>query len=175
MSSSERIYDCFVIMPFVTTIHGKDENKVQISGEEWDYIFLKWITPAVESYPNRRFKCRRSADTPGNFVKGIIQDLHKSPLVIADLTGQRPNVFYELGVRHALQIGTVMITQDFNAVPSDLNSYYCFEYKYSAKGFEQPELFRKFEKALHEKIAHLDSSEHTPDSPVSDFLDLQLF
>jgi hypothetical protein len=127
---------------------------------------------AVESYKSGAIVCKRSPATPGNFVKGIVEDLDSSDLVIADLTGSKPNVFYELGVRHALCIGTIIITQDLKALPADLTNYYVFQYDYSEKTHQYDEFFTKFEKAMHEKLRAWDDAENPSDSPVSDFLGL---
>src|SRR6266481_3601010 len=101
-SGIERIFQCFVIMPFSDTHHGTPPNDRKISAAQWTYIYEEWIKRAVESYPSSKWRCKRSPAQPGNFVKGIVQDLSTADLVIADLTGQRPNVYYELGIRHAL-------------------------------------------------------------------------
>ena len=102
---------CFVIMPFSETTFGQGSQKRKITKRQWDHIFSKWIQKAVESYRPTRYLCKRSPASPGNFVKGIISDLGNAELVIADLTGGKPNVYYELGIRHTLRTGTIITTQ----------------------------------------------------------------
>jgi hypothetical protein len=93
--------------------------------------------------------------------------------VIADITGNKANVFYELGIRHALKTGTILITQDIRSVPSDLKSYYTFEYQYSDKAHEYEGAYAQFEKELHEKMEAFGTGESLSDSPVSDYLGLR--
>lgn len=158
---------CFVVMPFSDTTH----NGSQITtSSQWTHVYNQWIKRAVESFKHETIRCSRSPAIPGNFVKGIIADLSEADLVIADLTGNKPNVFYELGIRHALRTGTILITQDINSVPSDLKSYYTFGYSYTNKAHEYEEYFARFEKELHEKIEAFLSGKILTDSPVSDFL-----
>ena len=159
---------CFVIMPFSDTEHGPDKKK--IAEKQWAHIFEHWIKKAVESFQPEKIVCKRSPAIPGNFVKGIVEDLDSSELVIADLTGSKPNVYYELGVRHALRTGTILITQAFKALPSDLTNYYVFEYDYSEIDHEYAEHFARFEKQMHEKIPAWMDTNNPSDSPVSDFL-----
>ena len=160
-------------MPFSETTHGERAEKRTITRRQWDHIFNKWIKRAVESYRPTRYACKRSPATPGNFVKGIISDLGNADLVIADLTGGKPNVYYELGIRHTLRTGTVIVTQHLSALPSDLSGYYAFEYTYSEKDFEYEPLYLQFEQELHAKILALEEPENLSDSPVSDFLGLR--
>ncbi|HEY8097417.1 MAG TPA: hypothetical protein VIE65_15160, partial [Methylobacter sp.] len=87
---------CFVIMPFSATTHTGKHGDVVISETQWSFIFDKWIKKAVETYPKAKYFCKISPAAPGNFIKGIVQDLAESDLVIADLTGGKPNVYYEL-------------------------------------------------------------------------------
>lgn len=164
---------CFVIMPFSSTKHLKDAKEIQISEKEWFSIYSDWIKKAVESFPSRKIACQRSQLVPGSFIKGIVQQLNDSEIVIADVTGQKANVYYELGIRHSLKLGTIIISQDLSAVPSDLNSYYCFEYNYEKEHYKYEAAFRLFEADLHQKIFAIIDNPQSADSPVSDFLQLE--
>lgn len=164
--------NCFIIMPFSETIHSHNDEVIKISDSEWSHIYEQWIKKAVESFPKRKITCKRSEAIQGNFVKGIIQDIHDADIAIADLTGQKPNVYYELGIRHALKLGTITMTQDFSTLPSDLKSYYCFSYEYSNKTHEYNQYYDKFESNLHLQIQSLLENQNKSDNPVSDFLNL---
>ncbi len=164
------IEKCFIIMPFSETVHGDGVTTTKV---EWDHIYEKWIKRAVNSFKRKRLQCKRSPALPGNFVRGIIADLSDAHLVIADITGSKPNVFYELGIRHALRTGTIAITQDIKSVPSDLKSYYTFEYTYSNKSHEYESSYARFEAELHEKIEAFGKGEILSDSPVSDYLGMR--
>jgi hypothetical protein len=169
-SVPQQQFKCFVVMPFSATEHMKGNSSECVSAAEWDHIYEKWIKPAVESFGPQKFRCTRSAAVPGNFIKGIVQDLYQADLVLADLTGSKPNVYYELGIRHALDSGTIMVSQDLGAVPSDLKSYYCFQYSYSSEHHLFEALFAKFKEQLHEKMRHFFQNEGVSDNPVTDFL-----
>ena len=105
---------CFVIMPFSATS--------SCTEEEWTEIFVNVFKPAVEG-AGLDYECRRSAATRGNLVASIIRDLNDAYVVIADLTDQNPNVFYELGVRHSLKNRTILLAQDRDDIPFDLKAY----------------------------------------------------
>ncbi|WP_188985185.1 hypothetical protein [Saccharopolyspora thermophila] len=69
---------------------------------------------------------------PGNINKETVKYLAEADLVIADLTDLNPNVFYELGVRHALRrSGTVLLIDESRteAVPFDLGYYRVLSYR----------------------------------------------
>lgn len=158
---------CFVIMPFSETTHGE---RIVTTRAQWDHVYQQWIKRAIGSYKRLRLSCERSASVPGNFVRGIVSDLAESFLVIADVTGNKPNVFYELGIRHALRTGTILITQHLRSLPSDLHSYYAFEYSYTDKAHEYEAAYARFEIELHSKIDAFVDGKVSSDSPVSDFL-----
>jgi hypothetical protein len=157
-------------MPFSTTIHENKCTKITITEEQWTHIFERWIKRAVESFKPHQFQCVRSAPEPGNFIKGIVHDLFESDIVIADLTGSRPNVYYELGIRHGLETGTIIITQDWKSVPSDLRAYYAFRYDYTVEHHLYDVSFASFEKQMHEKLSSIFRRLNPSDNPVSDFL-----
>jgi hypothetical protein len=76
-----------------------------------------------------------------------------------------PNVFYELGVRHALTSRTILLSQNRNDIPFDLRAYANHVYDWrSEPGRGQ------FEIKLRELLEEIDENPLRPDNPVSDFL-----
>ena len=130
---------------------------------EWDKIFQEVIKPAVEA---SSYDCRRSTATRGNLIKAIVQDLDASWVVLADLTDRNPNVFYELGVRHALKDRTILIAQNRDDIPFDLQSYANHVYDWQTEDGKN-QFFNRI-KALLEDV---DQNPDRADNPVSDFLE----
>jgi hypothetical protein len=58
----------------------------------------------------------------------------KTSFLIADLTGRNANVFYELGLAHALKKDVILITQKIEDVPFDLRHYRCIVYDNTIRG-----------------------------------------
>ena len=102
----------FVIMPF---------------DEEFNDVYGSFIKPVLES---AGFKVDRADDIESqqNIIKDILQGINNSDLIIADLTGGNPNVFYELGLAHAFRKPVILATQSIEDVPFDLRSYRLLEY-----------------------------------------------
>lgn len=148
---------CFVIMPFSET--------ASCTEAEWTDLFASVIKPAVEGAEELGYECRRSSPTRGNLVKEILDDLRASHVVLADLTDRNANVFYELGVRHALATRTILIAQRRNDIPFDLSNYanHVYEWK-TDRG--RAELSARIRSLLEDIDAKPDRS----DNPVSDFL-----
>ena len=63
-----------------------------------------------------------------NILRDVIEGIVNDSLIIADLTGLNPNVFYELGIAHAVRKPVLLITQSIEDVPFDLRSYRLVEY-----------------------------------------------
>jgi hypothetical protein len=147
---------CFVIMPFSTTD--------SCTEDKWTWIFEEILKPAVEN-AGLNYACRRSAATRGNVVAAIMEALRDAYVVVADLTDQNPNVFYELGVRHALKNRTILIAQDKKFIPFDLRPYAYHVYKWKTKQGRQ-----RLATRLRELLADVDQSPDRSDNPVSDFL-----
>jgi hypothetical protein len=77
------------------------------------------------------FKCMLSVDNtaPGDIMNQVWRDIRRSDVIIADLTEQNPNVFYEMGLAHALGKAIIMIKQkDTVDVPFDVSNYKYCEY-----------------------------------------------
>src|ERR1043166_2733033 len=87
--------ECFVIMPFSMRKDGRSE-------QFWGNFLDNFLTPYLLGCG---FTAIRSSARPDNIVKGIMEELAWSGVVLAVLTDFNANVWYELGVRHSLQRG----------------------------------------------------------------------
>lgn len=150
---------CFVIMPFSKTSSCRSED--------WTEIYHNVIKPAVEE-AGFNYKCRRSDALAGNIIEDILDHLNRADLVIADLTDRNPNVFYELGVRHALRRGTILITQKIAHVPFDLIPYAIQEYRWKTRNEKD-----EFAQRLHKVIEELEVNPNRGASPVLKYLGKQ--
>jgi len=75
---------------------------------------------------------------PGTITSDILTRIMHSDLVIADVTFPNPNVFYELGLRHACKPGTIII-MDKNGpkVPFDIAHLRHIEYENTPTGLKE--------------------------------------
>ena len=58
------------------------------------------------------------------FIEGILErifnQINKADVIVADMTGRNPNVFYEVGYAHALGKKVFLLTQNADDIPFDL-------------------------------------------------------
>lgn len=138
----------FIIMPF---------------DEEVDDVYEHFMKPLLEEVG---FDADRAddIDSQQNILRDILERIDQSELIIADLTNGNPNVFYELGLAHALRKPVILLTQDIEEVPFDLKSYRLLEYSthfHKIRNAREP-LTRYAEEFLKKNIQF--------GSPVTDFL-----
>lgn len=99
----------FVAMPFGTK-----------EGIDFNRVYLELIKPALEE---ERFEVFRADEEPkaGEIRTDMFQELLIADLVVADLSIDNPNVWYEMGVRHALRArGIVQIKSKREHMPFDV-------------------------------------------------------
>jgi hypothetical protein len=145
---------CFVIMPFSGT-------SKRHSQEYWTRFFTDFIKPSVE---NLGYECERSIARPRHIIRDILTQLAESDIVLAVLTDFNPNVWYELGVRHTLKNGTIMIIEEGNKPPFDIQEYGFIQYQDSISARTD------FEEQLRLFIRSIEKGDRT-DSPVRNFLE----
>lgn len=131
--------------------------------QKWTEIFEYIIKPAVEK-SRLGYKCERSIAERENIIRGILEGLNKANVVIADLTDNNPNVFYELGVRHTLANRTILIAQGEEHIPFDLRPYPVALYG------ESPAKIAEFKSEIKKKLKDIETNPERSDNPVSDFL-----
>ena len=100
----------FVIMPFKEDILALYEKLK--SDFEHDFMFTN----------------AGDLDNQQNILRDIVEGISQADIIIADLTGLNPNVFYELGLAHAMNKKVIIISQDLGELPFDIKSYRTVEY-----------------------------------------------
>lgn len=75
--------------------------------------------------------CSKSDDEyiKGDVLSHIIKSIAEARIVLANIDGRNPNVFYELGIAHALDKPTILISQSDSGTPFDLQSKNVLLYK----------------------------------------------
>ncbi len=58
-----------------------------------------------------------------SILERIYNQIAKADIVVADMTGRNPNVFYEVGYAHAIGKRTILLTQKAEDIPFDLKHY----------------------------------------------------
>lgn len=89
----------FIAMPYGTK-----------EGIDFDRIYADYLRPALEAAGLEVFRADEE-EAAGSILTDMFQELLVADLVVAELTLDNPNVWYELGVRHALRSRGVILVQ----------------------------------------------------------------
>jgi hypothetical protein len=124
---------CFVLMPFAA---------------KFQALYEDHIKPIVVK---AGLRCERADEVRGSglITWDIWERINLARFLIAELTDQNPNVFYELGLAHAISKNVILTTQSMDFVPFDLKPLRCIPYEYTPRGTQ------RLERALVETITEL--------------------
>jgi hypothetical protein len=89
---------------------------------------------------------------PSTIVNDIWAYTKRATLLLADLTGKNPNVFYELGLAHALAKPAVLVAESMEDIPFDLRQLRIILYNKNAPDWGRI-LREKIENSLKEVLA----------------------
>lgn len=143
-------YKVFVIMPFE------------------DEFFEVYEMLKMEFEDKYEFTNAGEEGNQQNILKDIIQPIFEADIVIADLTGTNANVMYELGLAHAFNKKTIVITKDFmSALPFDLKQYRAKDYSTHFKKFAELVEYLKV------NLGGAINGDVSYSNPVKDFLTLE--
>lgn len=131
---------CFVVMPF----------RVESLG----IVYEDFVKPTLAD--RCKLRPERGDDMFGSDVvmDDITKSIRRARLIIADLTGRNPNVFYEVGIAHALNNQVLLMTQSIDDVPFDLRHRRALVYEYSPRGC------KKLEKDLYDNVQSMLTHRH---------------
>jgi hypothetical protein len=96
---------CFVMQPFAAPL-----------GEYFEKIFK----PAVEKAGLTPVRADADIFGTGKIIDQVWRGINSAKILIAELTTRNPNVFYELGLAHALNKPVILISSNEIDVPFDL-------------------------------------------------------
>ncbi len=159
---------CFVLMPF-----GK---KLDSSGNtvDFDLLYRDLIKPAIDEAGLEAI--RADEEMSGGIIhKPMFERLILCEYAVADLTTANANVFYELGLRHAVRPwSTVLIFADGERLPFDVGLLRALPYKVKRDG--TPADVDGDKKRLTERLeaaysASTDDPKTITDSPVYQLVD----
>jgi tetratricopeptide (TPR) repeat protein len=155
----------FVAMPFGTK-PGHDGQPI-----DFDRVFCELIEPAVAAAGYTVFRAD-GEQRAGDIRTDMFQELLVADLVVADLTLDNPNVWYELGVRHALRSrGVVLIQGPRPTQPFDIYTDRKLRYATAAGGPDPAALAADRQRLTSMARATRDASKARIVSPVYMLLD----
>ena len=146
----------FIIRPFGRKTDGKG-NEI-----DFDAVARDLISPALEAVGAEG---RETLDIvkSGNIRVDMFRRLLTADLVVADLSIHNANVFYELGIRHALrEHGTLMLRCNADSFPFDLQTDRYFTYDRNDPKASLPQLIASLRSIREES----EKDYKAKDSPV---------
>lgn len=96
---------CFVMQPFAAPL-----------GDYYEKIYK----PAIEKAGLRPVRADAEIFGTGKIMDQVWQGINAATVLVAELTNRNPNVFYELGLAHALKKPVVLVSSREEDVPFDL-------------------------------------------------------
>jgi hypothetical protein len=145
---------CFVIGPI-----GEVGTAVRADADD----FMKYIVTPVVTSKDFGYEPPIRADNlndPGRITSQIIKLLMDADLVIADLTGNNANVFYELSLRHAVGKPVVHMALEGTRLSFDVRDNRTIFYTMHSR---VAELARS---ELAKQISHVRKPEYKPMNPI---------
>jgi len=121
----------------IDAVYTQDKNLVSVMmpfNAEFStvYITLK------ESINDVGLNCIRADDIweENAIIQDIVNIIAKAKVVICDCSGKNPNVFYEIGIAHALGKEVILITQSNEDIPFDLRHLRYIRYLSNTEGLK---------------------------------------
>lgn len=112
--------DCFVIMPI--------SNQINYEDNHFTLVYEDIIKPSIIDNNMNPIRADETKNT--NLIQlDILKNIIQSPIAICDMSSKNPNVFYELGMRQAFDLPTVLLIDDETKVPFDISGLRYVTYK----------------------------------------------
>lgn len=112
--------DCFVIMPI--------SNQLGYEDNHFTLVYEDIIKPSIINNNMNPVRADETKNT--NLIHlDILKKVIQTPIAICDMSSKNPNVFYELGMRQAFDMPTVLLIDEDTKVPFDISGLRYVTYK----------------------------------------------
>jgi len=106
--------------------------------------FLKELKPVYDDHIRSTIQKMNLTVSRGDdffTAKSVMSDIwnaiNSCRIVIADCTGRNPNVFYEIGIAHTLGKPVILISQNKDDIPFDVQSIRYILYEFTPRGMSE--------------------------------------
>ena len=152
---------------FVISRIGNEGDPVR---ERADVIADYIVAPVAKEFGLKVDRSDRDA-TPGPITSRILRSLLASKVVVADLTGSNPNVFYELSFAHSFGLPVVILIDKAENLPFDVKNERVIPLGDDGSiGMQQGEVAKR---RLRESFKIVLAEGYTPNSLVNEVANVQ--
>ena len=147
----------FLVNTHDTTITGVDVQKsdpkvfaIMKFEKDFDELYNEVIVPMFKEYGYKSIRADECY-TSTSIINDIVKEISDATVIIADITMDNPNVFYELGYAHALGKPTILLADidKRDKLPFDVSGFRTIFYSNSIGGK------REVEKTLSKYIQNI--------------------
>jgi hypothetical protein len=106
--------------------------------QPYNELYSEVIKPVCKSFG---FNVQRADEFygPGQIISDIERQIAEAAVIIAEISPQNPNVYYELGYSHALRKPTILIADKDTKLPFDVSSFRTLFYENTIGGKDKIE------------------------------------
>ena len=143
---------CFIAMPVSTS--RADTERYRDDDQHWMHVLEGIFVPAVVA---AGFDPIRPTTEGSDLIHSrIVKHLQEADMVLCDLSGHNPNVFFEMGVRTATNLPIALVRDEHTSLPFDTGGINTHSYKSTLNTWDAAE-------EVQSLSGHLTSSEEACD------------
>jgi hypothetical protein len=140
-TSEKEAVECFVIMPI--------SNQNDYEDGHFTLVYEDIIKPAIQANDMKPIRANETKNT--NLIQlDILKRIIETPIAICDMSSKNPNVFYELGMRQAFDMPTVLIKDEETSAPFDISGLRYITYNKNMKHREVKSAVEELTKCIKE-------------------------
>jgi hypothetical protein len=129
--------------------------------------FIQYIVdPVLKELDYQNAQRADRMPEPGRITTQIVRQLKESDLVIADLSHQNPNVYYELSIRHALGKPVIHMALTQTNIPFDLHDNRTIFFTLECRHAENAR------KELKAQIERVQEETFKPSNPITEAINV---
>lgn len=149
--------DCFIIMPLTVP-----NDSISLYGGDVDHFLHVLETLFIPAITSAEMTPVLPKATGSGVIRAdIIDKLFTCDLVLCDISTLNPNVFFEFGIRTALDKPVALVVDDMTQnVPFDMNVIKCHQYNSSIRSWEIAKQINAI--ALHIMTVLSNTKNHNP-------------